>query len=1081
MVLADEAAAGAAAITCGGRVEIGSERTESSQIYANPDGSQTIEQYAYPQRVRRPDGTWADLDATLLPNPDGSYSPRASTVEMTLSGGGEGSLLTGRRADTAFTLTWPDALPAPVVSGASATYAEIMPGVDLIVTAQETGFSEVLVVKNRLAAKNPKLRRFAFGSSLSGLSWRATDGRLAAVDRAGRPVLQATAPRMWDSSTAPNAAAMGGRSRGSVDGPAEAARTEPIDLTVHGDELALEPSATMLDDPGAEYPVYLDPSIVYSHWTMINSQFPNQSYWSYDKTDCPSPFTGECAKVGQAVGYTMDYRSMWEFPTAEFRGKLITSAKFSIDLLYSAWTAASITQLREVGASLNSGTTWGNNSGAWSGTVTATVTNASWPAARKLTEFEGSLPSRLQAIANGTATTTTWGLRAETETSNAGWKKFDAKTARLVVGVNTKPNMPDTLTVDGRACVAGPGRPVISTATPVLKGRVTDPDGHSMQAWYAWAKWNGSSFVDVGGGNNSPHASGAFAEITTGTLEHGGVYTFRMQTNDSPSVPGTGQGVSDVTHMPGNCEWEVDLADPVVPTVTGDIYPQNNTGCPAQGCGSVGQTGRFTFTSSADVVTYRWGFTSPPTTVLNASAGTATLDWTPPDGGAKTLFVQAVDRAGRTATKAYQFTVAPPSTAHARWKLDDLAGSTELVDDTGNGWAGTPHGSPTLGSDGRLVPGLDGATRTAVGLDGVDDNVTAVPAAVPDTSRSFSAAAWARVDDVTTNRTVLGQQGTNNSAFWIEATSGGAWRITTTAADSATAATASAAGTTAVRPGVWTHLAGVYDSAAKTLKLYVNGVAEATVSGVTTWDGTGLLVIGGSSRRWKGAIADVQLWNRVISPAEVFALVDPIGVGNVGEWHMDEVGPGPAFDASGMARDLTFYGGAEIPASGAGQSGTGLRLDGVDDYVTPDLPVLRTDQSLTISAWAKLGQVTSQDQMVVNQGPVSLFFRGWEGKWGITVQSPNGAGGYVNAEAWSNVAAVPGQWAHLVGVFDASTGQVRLYVNGVLQTAVATGATGEGSAQALTIGARGSGWLFGGDIDEVRVYQGVVADVTRIP
>ena len=75
----------------------------------------------------------------------------------------------------------------------------------------------------------------------------------------------------------------------------------------------------------------------------------------------------------------------------------------------------------------------------------------------------------------------------------------------------------------------------------------------------------------------------------------------------------------------------------------------------------------------------------------------------------------------------------------------------------------------------------------------------------------------------------------------------------------------------------------------------------------------------------------------------------------------------------------------------------------------------------------------------------------------------------------------PGQWVHLVGVFDASTGQVRLYVNGVLQTAVAGGATGEDNGHALTIGARGTDWFFGGDIDEVRVYQGVVTDVTRIP
>ena len=52
--------------------------------------------------------------------------------------------------------------------------------------------------------------------------------------------------------------------------------------------------------------------------------------------------------------------------------------------------------------------------------------------------------------------------------------------------------------------------------------------------------------------------------------------------------------------------------------------------------------------------------------------------------------------------------------------------------------------------------------------------------------------------------------------------------MTTTAADSATAATSSAQGTSVIRPGVWTHLAGVHDSAAKTMTLYVNGVAEAT-------------------------------------------------------------------------------------------------------------------------------------------------------------------------------------------------------------------------------------------------------------
>ena len=416
----------------------------------------------------------------------------------------------------------------------------------------------------------------------------------------------------------------------------------------------------MLDDPTARYPLFLDPTITYTGWTMINSQFPSQSYWSFGKNDCPVPFTGECAKVGQAYGETMDYRSMWQFSTSAFNGKLVTNARFTIDLLFSAFPTPSITQLREVNATIGSGTTWSNNSSAWSPVVTATVSHSSYPAARKVTEFGGSLTSRLQAIANGSAPTTTWGLRVPDETTSSSWKKYDAKTARLIVTVNTRPNTPDSLTVDGQACVAGPDRPVVSTATPVLTGRVTDPDGHAMQALYTWAKWDGSSFVDVGSGSNGPWANGSYAQLTTGTLEHGGIYTFRMQANDSPSVP-MSPGVSDVTHVPGNCEWEVDLTDPVVPTVTGDVYPEDSVGCPPQGCGSVGQAGQFTFASSADVVSFQWGFTDPPTTVLNplTTGDPVTLDWTPTDSGEKTLYVQAVDRAGRTSTKAYHFTVAP--------------------------------------------------------------------------------------------------------------------------------------------------------------------------------------------------------------------------------------------------------------------------------------------------------------------------------------------------------------------------------------------------------------------------------------
>ena len=49
-------------------------------------------------------------------------------------------------------LTWPADLPAPQVNGATATYAEVLSGVDLQVTATTRGYTENLLVKNATAA-----------------------------------------------------------------------------------------------------------------------------------------------------------------------------------------------------------------------------------------------------------------------------------------------------------------------------------------------------------------------------------------------------------------------------------------------------------------------------------------------------------------------------------------------------------------------------------------------------------------------------------------------------------------------------------------------------------------------------------------------------------------------------------------------------------------------------------------------------------------------------------------------------------------------------------------------------------------
>ncbi|HEY3143113.1 MAG TPA: hypothetical protein VGJ86_18380, partial [Acidimicrobiales bacterium] len=141
------AAAGArlAATRGGQRVEVLSARTETAQTFANPDGSFTWEEHTRPQRVRRPDGSWTAPDPALRRNSNGTLSPGAAVVGLAFSGGGAAAPLAEMAKDgRAMRLWWPSPLPVPVVAGATATYPDVLPGVDLKVVADVDRFTHVL-------------------------------------------------------------------------------------------------------------------------------------------------------------------------------------------------------------------------------------------------------------------------------------------------------------------------------------------------------------------------------------------------------------------------------------------------------------------------------------------------------------------------------------------------------------------------------------------------------------------------------------------------------------------------------------------------------------------------------------------------------------------------------------------------------------------------------------------------------------------------------------------------------------------------------------------------------------------------
>ncbi len=94
-------------------------------------------------------------------------------------------------------------------------------------------------------------------------------------------------------------------------------------------------------------------------------------------------------------------------------------------------------------------------------------------------------------------------------------------------------------------------------------------------------------------------------------------------------------------------------------------------------------------------------------------------------------------------------------------------------------------------------------------------------------------------------------------------------------------------------------------------------------------------------------------------------------------------------------------------------------------------------------------------------------------KWVLNVSTPNGTGGFMWADAMSNATAATNTWVHLIGVFDAGSGQTTLYVNGVAQTTKGSGAAGWHSTDSLLLGTNNTTY-YAGLIDQVKVYQGAM-------
>ncbi|MEV0453214.1 LamG-like jellyroll fold domain-containing protein [Streptomyces sp. NPDC050600] len=1093
----------------------------------------------------RKDGAWVDVDTTLKRVTDGMVEPKAALSDLAFSGGGGQPLVRMARAGKVLELTWPKPLPEPQLKGETATYASVLPGVDLRLTATRTGFNQLLVVKTPEAAKNPELDRIRIGLNADGLTVREdADGALVAVDEhAGGAVFTAPKPMMYDSSagakdgpgkatdetTAPavrtaRTAKSAAPATTPADGPAsDVAHAAPVGIELSADDqgtgakgaMVLTPSQSLLDDPRTVYPVLIDPAWDTPHasaWAGISQANGSQPYYkfTYNSTYVKDFGTGYCASPGCSVADVK--RVLYRVPvTSKFAGKHILSAEFNVYESHSYSCTAKPVQLYQTKA-IGTGTTWDNASsiGAggfwqkWLQTVTAAKGWSSSCAAGYLEFGAAGVKSIVQTAATNGWRDITFGLKAENEGDAGAWKRF-TDDASLRVNYNLPPRQ-----IPMKSLTMSPGSVCLATGlkinrVPQITAVATDPDNEKIGVQFAVA-WDSG---DGGGHKRRWWSTGAegTAPASSTFKASGSPFSVTLPASIPKNIwvgwearawDGAEWGPWSTTGDPTACYIMIDTSFPDGPDISSAEFPgsgaQTDTLPWTDG---VGRYGNFKIDSVAsDVVKYEYGLDTGPSAAnslatTNGDPRSASLLLDTP--GPHFLSVRSIDGSGNASQpETYYFNVLTGHPQRAGWAMDEQPGATSL--------AGAESIFETKAQPGvTSVPGRTGS-GSAVSMNYTDDGYLTTDRAVVETDRSFTFSGWAKPVGVTSTRNtaVITQNGQHQSitmgligdkwgikAPTIDAVSGFGWFT----AQSATPAV----------EGKWTHLTGVYDSAGRTLKLYVDGVVAASLSNVDMWSARGAMTFGlmkwkdNPADAWSGAIDDIAVYDRALGAAEVTeaAAGRPITTGLPAKavWTLDEPTTGLLFGRS-ETTTATLENGASIITDGA--SGKGVHLDGTDDYISTPRPQVDGTRSFSVSAWVRMSDPSDTfarmiaNQRGVHQSEFLLYYSSYADKWVFGRYTEDSSAATLTSVAQKCTVGTAGcigpadnQWTHVLGVSDAKTNKLRLFVNGYLMGEVPYTQTkpwtSPGGFQIGAVNREGAnGEFLGGDLDDVRVYDRVV-------
>lgn len=639
------------------RIEALDERTETSSVFVNADGSVTEDAYAGPVRFLDDQGSWQDIDVSLEKMSDGSVAAKGHPHDLRLGGRSaapKGLKRVGQKTSQAGTplvtleghtgqqiqLGWYGALPTPVIEGAEnnvARYKDALPATDLLIESTRTGYEQFLELKSRSAVDAKGA--IAYSLKAKGLQAKAQkDGSVSFTDAKGKFVGVLPAPVMWDAQVDKKSG--------------ERTHTAEVDVTVaqNGDTvtLTLTPDATFLADASTQFPVTIDPAI---NVGASFDTFVQQGYTTGQSTSTD-------LKIGNN-GASQVARSFLSFPMKNITGKQITAAKLNL-FAYHSWSCtAKGWEVWSTGTA-NTSTLW-TNQPSWGTKHGSSTQTKGFSTACDDGWVSADVTSLAKSWAGNGNSSNTLGVRAADETDPYGWKRFNSgnaasNTPYMSVTYNSIPGVPTLIApVDQFAASSG---------TPALSAKSLDGDGSQVTlAYEVWAA-NGSAALRTG---SKSAASGAQATWTPTALTSG-AYKWRVRASDG----------SATSAWSAFRALSVDTTAPAATSVSSTDFPANQWSGTPNGNGDF--TGSFTLTPpSSDVKEVQWkldsgAWQSIPTT------GTAVTAKPSFRAGKHTLTARTKDAAGNvSADRTFVFYAGSGAALTAPSEGDRSARRAELA------------------------------------------------------------------------------------------------------------------------------------------------------------------------------------------------------------------------------------------------------------------------------------------------------------------------------------------------------------------------------------------------------------------